>query len=64
MVLKNLEILIDFLKIDVEGGELNVLEGSTNKLENKEILFIQTEFMANNYYQNSSLIDIQISYLT
>ena len=55
--------LIDFLKIDVEGGEIKVIEGSSNKLDNKEILFIQTEFMANDYYQNSSLIDQQISYL-
>ena len=54
--------LIDFLKIDVEGGEIKVIEGSSNKLDNKEILFIQTEFMANDYYQNSSLIDQQISY--
>ena len=46
--------LIDFLKIDVEGGEIKVIEGSSNKLDNKEILFIQTEFMANDYYQNSS----------
>lgn len=57
------EKLIDFLKIDVEGGEIKVLEGSSNKLDNKEILFIQTEFMVNDYYENSSLIDQQIKYL-
>jgi FkbM family methyltransferase len=35
---------IDFLKIDVEGNELNVLKGARQMLRNKKIRFIQFEF--------------------
>jgi FkbM family methyltransferase len=35
---------IDFLKIDVEGNELNILEGAKEMLNNKKISFIQFEF--------------------
>jgi hypothetical protein len=35
---------IDFLKIDVEGFELNVLKGAKKMLENNAIEFIQFEF--------------------
>ncbi len=35
---------IDFLKIDVEGFELNVLKGGARMLKNKKIGMIQFEF--------------------
>lgn len=35
---------IDFLKIDVEGGELDVLNGCKYMLSNKNIKFIQIEY--------------------
>lgn len=35
---------IDFLKIDVEGAELDVLKGSEKMLQNKSIDFIQVEY--------------------
>lgn len=35
---------IDFLKIDVEGAELDVLQGSTNMLSEKKVTFLQVEY--------------------
>ncbi|MBS30384.1 MAG: hypothetical protein CMG39_04400 [Candidatus Marinimicrobia bacterium] len=55
--------IIDYLKIDVEGGEIFVLHGSKKKLKNKEILFIKTEFMSNNFYKNSSNITNLIQFM-
>ena len=55
--------IIDYLKVDVEGSEIFVLNGSKNKFKNKEILFIRTEFMSNNFYKNSSNIQRQIDYM-
>ncbi len=37
-------LFIDFLKIDVEGSELDVLKGSEEMLKNKCIRFIQVEY--------------------
>jgi FkbM family methyltransferase len=37
-------LLIDFLKIDVEGSELDVLKGAEEMLKNKCIRFIQVEY--------------------
>jgi FkbM family methyltransferase len=39
---------IDFLKLDVEGHELRVLEGAKNLLESNAIQFIQFEFGGSN----------------
>lgn len=39
---------IDFLKIDTEGYDLKVLEGSINMLENLQIKFIQVEASMSN----------------
>ncbi|MCK4553271.1 FkbM family methyltransferase [Candidatus Pacearchaeota archaeon] len=42
---KNKKILrIDFLKMDIEGNELNALEGAKKMIKNKKIKFIQFEF--------------------
>lgn len=57
------EEIIDFLKIDIEGGEIFVLNGSKKKLKNKQILFIKTEFMSNNFYRNSSNICNLITFM-
>ncbi|GAB3961646.1 FkbM family methyltransferase [Spirosoma harenae] len=35
---------VDFLKIDVEGHEIDVLQGASNMLTNKKITYIQFEF--------------------
>jgi len=39
---------IDFLKIDVEGSELNVLKGAKKMIEDNKIQFIQFEFGGSN----------------
>lgn len=38
------EEMIDFLKVDVEGAELDVFEGGIEKFKSNSILFIMTEF--------------------
>ena len=48
---------VDFLKIDVEGGELEVLRGASNLLEEKKIKVIQFEFNAMNVLSRSFLKD-------
>jgi len=48
---------IDFLKIDTEGNELNVLRGSTNSLRNGIIKSIQFEFNEMNVYSRVFLRD-------
>lgn len=42
--------LIDFLKLDVEGGELEVLKGARQLLSAHKILFIKSEFLLTPYY--------------
>lgn len=48
---------IHFLKIDVEGHELFVLEGGQTLLENGNIDFIQFEFGAGNQYSKTYFLD-------
>lgn len=48
---------IDFLKIDTEGYEYNVLLGSKNTLESKIIKYIQFEFSGANVYSRVFLKD-------
>lgn len=43
---------IDILKIDVQGAELEVLEGATQLLEKHAIGLVQFEFIAANTYEN------------
>lgn len=55
--------IVDFLKVDVEGGEKFVLEGATRKLKKKEVLCIKSEFMTHALYEYSSIISQQQSFL-
>lgn len=54
---KNKIIHIDFIKIDTEGNELNVLKGAGAMLKNKTIDFIQFEFNEMNVYSRTFLKD-------
>ncbi len=48
---------IDFLKIDVEGGELNVLKGATKLLKAKKIKCIVFEFGQTSYDMGNTAAD-------
>lgn len=56
---KNIEY-IDFLKIDVEGHELEVLKGAGEFLINKKIRFIQFEFSSYNIFSRTFFNDFWI----
>lgn len=51
---------IDFLKIDVEGNELAVLQGAANMLANNCIKIIQFEFNMHNIYARVFLRDFYL----
>lgn len=48
---------IDILKMDVQGGELNVLKGAINLLINEQIDIIYTEIWFNKSYENQPLYE-------
>jgi FkbM family methyltransferase len=50
---------IDFIKIDTEGYELNILKGATSLLKRKAIGCIQFEFNEMNVYSRSFLQDFR-----
>lgn len=47
---------IDILKLDAEGGELDVLKGARRLLEQKRVLLIKSEFALSPTYQNRVLL--------
>jgi FkbM family methyltransferase len=51
--------VIDYLKIDVEGGEVDVLIGAQKLLAEKKVLFIKSEFIVAPIYQSSQLLGHQ-----
>jgi len=55
---------IDFLKVDVEGGELNVFKGARQLFEQGQIFFIQAEFQAFPYYRSHPVFGDQHALLT
>ncbi|HER25898.1 MAG TPA: FkbM family methyltransferase [Rhodospirillales bacterium] len=56
--------IVDFLKIDVEGAEIRVLQGADNLFSQKKALFIKTEFVGFSYYQEHPLLSQQHTFLT
>ncbi len=55
-VFENINLKKSLLKIDVEGFEINVIEGSQIKL--KEIPFVLLENQFGNHYKNNNFKDI------
>ena len=55
-IFKNISLQKALLKIDVEGFEMNVIEGSLMKL--KEISFVLLENQFGNHYKNNNFKDI------
>jgi FkbM family methyltransferase len=49
------DTVVDFLKLDVEGAELNCLKGAQKLLSSKKVLFVYTEFVAFEYYDTHCL---------
>jgi FkbM family methyltransferase len=55
--------IIDILKLDIEGAELAVLEGSKKILDKNNILFIKSEFFTTPYFSEGPLLGHQHVYL-
>lgn len=55
--------LIDVLKLDVEGGELEVLKGAQRLISQKKILFVYSEFLFAPYYEPRVTLGHQQVYL-
>ena len=50
---------IDYLKLDVEGAEVEVFKGAQALLDQKSILFIKSEFLITPYHQATPLLGHQ-----
>lgn len=50
---------VDYLKLDVEGGEIRVLRGAERMLSERRVLVIRSEFAAVSYYENHPLLGDQ-----
>ncbi|MCG8524844.1 MAG: FkbM family methyltransferase [Opitutales bacterium] len=59
----NSDRVFDYLKVDVEGAELNVYKGAKKLFENGRILFVKAEFLMVPYYKESPLLGHQHSFL-
>ena len=55
--------LIDYLKLDVEGAELETLKGAERFLARADVLFIKTEFSFVPYYENHPVLGHQHLFL-
>jgi hypothetical protein len=55
--------IVDFLKIDVEGAELRVLQGAESLLRDQRVLFIRAEFQLVPYYDEHPLLCDQHRFL-
>ncbi len=56
--------VVDFLKMDVEGAEHQVLQGARQLLKRKGVLFIYSEFAALPYYKAHDVFGYQHALLT
>ena len=54
---------IDYLKVDVEGGELDVFQGAEKLFSDKNILFIKSEFFMTPYYEKHIILGHQHKFL-
>ena len=54
---------VDFLKVDVEGGELHVFKGAQRMFSQGRILFVQAEFQAFPYYREHPVFGDQHAFL-
>lgn len=55
--------IIDIIKIDVEGGELAVMEGAQSIFDLENILLVKTEFFLTPYFHDSPLLGHQHVFL-
>jgi len=57
------EAHVDFMKLDVEGAEADILEGSARLFARRAVLFIKTEFVFTPYYKVHPVLGHQHVYL-
>ena len=57
------DLVVDFLKLDVEGAEFACLEGARRLLESRRVLFIYSEFVTLPYYPVHDVLGAQHVFL-
>ncbi|MGQ0510707.1 MAG: FkbM family methyltransferase [Betaproteobacteria bacterium] len=57
------EARVDYMKLDVEGAEAAILEGSEKLFARRAVLFIKTEFVFTPYYKVHPVLGYQHVYL-
>jgi FkbM family methyltransferase len=55
--------VVDFLKLDVEGGELRVMRGAERLFQQQKVLLVYTEFTALQFYREHPVLGDQHSFL-